>query len=86
MRRVREFSRPLGRLRIDGAAVEECRELAAEIASPIEDLARRRTTVSIERASLRLLGGDGADTLLAGEGEDTLDGGAGRDRAVLRPY
>jgi beta-lysine 5,6-aminomutase alpha subunit len=53
------FSRPVGRLRIDRDAVAECRERAAEIARPIEQLARSHTTVSIERATLRLVGVDG---------------------------
>jgi hypothetical protein len=62
------FFRPVGRLRVDEAAVEECRALAAEIAAPVENLAYTRTTVSIERASLRLIGVDGAE----GEGSDAV--------------
>jgi beta-lysine 5,6-aminomutase alpha subunit len=53
------FTRPVGRLRVDEGVVHECRALAAEIAEPIERLARTRTTVSIERALLRLVGADG---------------------------
>jgi beta-lysine 5,6-aminomutase alpha subunit len=68
MRTARDFIRPLGRLRVDEASVEECRELAAEIAAPIDELARRRTTTSIERASLRLMGVDGIE----GEGADAV--------------
>ncbi|MFP5298146.1 MAG: lysine 5,6-aminomutase subunit alpha TIM-barrel domain-containing protein, partial [Actinomycetota bacterium] len=55
------FQRPLGRLRIDQKSVDECRELAAEIAAPIEALAKSHTTTSIERATLRLFGVDGVE-------------------------
>jgi beta-lysine 5,6-aminomutase alpha subunit len=61
MKTSRPFNRPVGRLRIDQASVAECRLLAAEIAKPIEDLARTHTTVSIERACLRLSGVDGVE-------------------------
>jgi beta-lysine 5,6-aminomutase alpha subunit len=54
-----DFVRPLGRLRIDEQTVEECRSLAAEIALSIEELAATHTTVSVERACLRLIGVDG---------------------------
>jgi beta-lysine 5,6-aminomutase alpha subunit len=87
-----EFSRPLGRLRIDGDALDECRELAAEIAAPIEDLARSHTTVSIERACLRLVGVDG----VVGEGPeavpvpnrvvDAMASAIGIERGVLVPF
>ena len=63
---VRRFSRPVGRLRVDRNTIDECRSLAAEISRPVEDLARTHTTVSIERASLRLIGVDGVQ----GEGPD----------------
>jgi beta-lysine 5,6-aminomutase alpha subunit len=48
--------------------VGECRELARAIAAPLEDLARNHTTTSIERASLRLIGVDGAE----GEGAEAV--------------
>ena len=57
----RPFERPIGRLDIDREAVDECRELARDISRPLEDLARTHTTVSIERASLRLVGVDGVE-------------------------
>ena len=60
------FRRPTGRLAIDPGAIEECRDLAAEISRPIEELARTHTTRSIERAGLRLIGVTGAE----GGGED----------------
>lgn len=62
------FQRPSGRLAIDREAVEECRALAAEIAAPVEELARTHSTVSIERACLRLMGVDGA----SGEGPEAV--------------
>ena len=64
----KNFTRPIGRLRIDRGSVRECRELAAEIAAPIEELAATHTTVSIERACLRLVGVGGVE----GEGADTV--------------
>ncbi|HWL65223.1 MAG TPA: lysine 5,6-aminomutase subunit alpha [Actinomycetota bacterium] len=62
------FERPTGRLQIDHEAVAECRELAAEIAAPIESLAATHTTVSIERACLRLVGVDG----VVGDGDSAV--------------
>ena len=88
----RPFERPVGRLNIDREAVDECRELALEISRPIEDLARNHTTVSIERASLRLVGVDGVD----GEGVeavplpnrvvDEVRAAIGLERGVLVPF
>ncbi len=46
---------------IDPARAEEARRLAATVGRPIVDLARRHTTVSVERATLRLAGLTGAD-------------------------
>ena len=68
MKTSREFVRPVGRLRVDSEAVAECRALAAEIARPIEELADSSTTVSIERAFLRLVGVDGVE----GEGAEAI--------------
>ncbi|HEV2756149.1 MAG TPA: lysine 5,6-aminomutase subunit alpha [Actinomycetota bacterium] len=68
MRTSRPFTRPTGRLRIDAATVDECRALAAEITAPVEALARSHTTVSIERACLRLCGVDG----VLGEGAEAV--------------
>src|SRR3712207_1663006 len=67
-RMTSEFSRPIGRLQIDTEAVEECRRLAAEISAPVDDLARTHTTLSIERACLRLIGVDGVE----GEGVEAV--------------
>ncbi|MGH2697980.1 MAG: lysine 5,6-aminomutase subunit alpha TIM-barrel domain-containing protein, partial [Actinomycetota bacterium] len=68
MKTGRPFTRPIGRLRIDQASVAECRSLATEISKPIEELARTHTTVSIERACLRLMGVDGVE----GEGVEAV--------------
>lgn len=62
------FVRPIGRLEIDHESLAECRDLAASIAEPLDQLATRSTTVSIERACLRLAGVDGA----LGQGPDAI--------------
>ncbi len=49
------------RLRLDPAMVAEARELARTAGQPIVELARTHSTVSVERAVLRLAGLDGAD-------------------------
>jgi beta-lysine 5,6-aminomutase alpha subunit len=49
------------RLNLDPATVREARELARLAGQPIVQLARTRTTVSVERAVLRLAGLEGAD-------------------------
>ncbi|MGH2821226.1 MAG: lysine 5,6-aminomutase subunit alpha [Actinomycetota bacterium] len=87
-----ELSRPTGRLRVDRDALRECRELAAEIASPIEDLARTHTTVSIERAALRLVGvdraeGKGSDAVpVPNRVTDEIRAAVGLERGVLVPF
>src|SRR5579871_3186643 len=48
-------------LNLDPAMVREARELAAVAGQPIVEMARTHTTVSVERAVLRLGGLDGAD-------------------------
>jgi len=50
-----------GKLGLDADRVARARTLAAEVGRPIVDLARRHTTVSVERATLRLAGLAGAD-------------------------
>jgi beta-lysine 5,6-aminomutase alpha subunit len=50
-----------GKLGLDPAVVREARELARRAGEPITELARTHTTVSVERAVLRLAGLDGAD-------------------------
>jgi len=46
-------------LRIDRDRVDRCRSLAAAIANPVESFIAAHSTVSVERAVLRLLGVDG---------------------------
>ncbi len=46
---------------VDPEHVASARALAAQVGRPIVDLARRHTTVSVERATLRLAGLSGAD-------------------------
>jgi beta-lysine 5,6-aminomutase alpha subunit len=50
------------RLNLDPAVVREARDLAARAGQPIVQMARTHTTVSVERAVLRLAGLAGADT------------------------
>ena len=50
-----------GKLNLDPAIVAQARELARRAGQPVTDLARTHTTVSVERATLRLAGLDGAD-------------------------
>ena len=50
-----------GKLRLDPAVVRRARALAAKAAAPVEEMARTHTTVSVERAVLRLAGSTGAD-------------------------
>ena len=49
------------KLRLDPAVVRKARRLAAKAAAPVERMARTHTTVSVERAVLRLAGVTGAD-------------------------
>jgi beta-lysine 5,6-aminomutase alpha subunit len=49
------------KLDLDPAVVRQARQLAKRAAAPVEKLARTHTTVSIERAVLRLAGLQGAD-------------------------
>jgi beta-lysine 5,6-aminomutase alpha subunit len=50
-----------GKLNLDPALVAQARELAKRAGAPVVKLARTHTTVSVERAVLRLAGLDGAD-------------------------
>jgi beta-lysine 5,6-aminomutase alpha subunit len=50
-----------GKLGLDPDIVREARALASRAGQPIVDLAKAHTTVSVERAVLRLAGLDGAD-------------------------
>ena len=61
------------KLALDPRVVAEARRLAAVAAEPVIELARTHTTVSVERATLRLAGLSGADpaSFSAGEGAGT---------------
>lgn len=48
-------------LDLDPTVIEECRRMAAEIAREVTGFAEARTTTSIERATLRWMGVEGAD-------------------------
>jgi beta-lysine 5,6-aminomutase alpha subunit len=48
-------------LRIDRGAVDRARRLAGAIVDPVEDFITRHSTVSVERAVVRLCGVDGVD-------------------------
>ena len=57
----------MSRLTLDPALVARARELADRAAQPVVDLAKHHTTVSVERAVLRLAGLTGTDPV-TGEG------------------
>ena len=76
-------------LRLDPAVIRAARELAAAAGQPIVDMARTHSTVSVERAVLRLGGLDGADP---GDGMpwvnhvvDAVADGCGLDHGVALP-
>ncbi|TBL34903.1 lysine 2,3-aminomutase, partial [Verrucosispora sp. SN26_14.1] len=50
-----------GKLDLDPVVVARARELARRVGQPVVELARGHTTVSVERAVLRLAGVTGAD-------------------------
>jgi len=50
------------KLQLDDGIIQRCRDAAGTIAGDVMDFARDRTTTSIERAVLRLLGVEGADS------------------------
>jgi len=52
---------PQGKLDLDPALVRRARALAARAAEPVIEMARTHTTVSVERALLRIAGLSGAD-------------------------
>jgi beta-lysine 5,6-aminomutase alpha subunit len=54
--------RPRGKLDLDPVTVRKARSLARRVGRPIVGLARQHTTVSVERATLRLGGLQGADS------------------------
>src|SRR3954471_21803137 len=50
-----------GKLELDPVTVRKARSLARKVGKPIVTIAQRHTTVSVERATLRLAGLEGAD-------------------------
>ena len=65
---------PVGKLGLDGRQVRRARTLAERVGRPIVDVARAHTTVSVERATLRLAG-------LAAEGAREFD-----EQQCIRPH
>ncbi|HEX6148392.1 lysine 5,6-aminomutase subunit alpha [Nocardioides sp.] len=55
------MTRTIGRLELDPTRVKEARALARRVGRPVVTLAKKHTTVSVERATLRLAGLGGAD-------------------------
>ena len=53
--------KPAGKLDLDPVTVRKARTLARKAGRPIVNLAKRHTTVSVERATLRMAGLAGAD-------------------------
>ena len=85
-----------GKLNLDPRVVRQARRLAAKAGQPVVDLARSHTTVSVERAVLRLAGVTGADSdgipwvnrlvdaVRRGRGAGARGGGAGVPLAADR--
>jgi beta-lysine 5,6-aminomutase alpha subunit len=61
MSSTRPTTRPAKKLDLDPATVRRARSLARTVGRPIVELAQQHTTVSVERATLRLAGLAGAD-------------------------
>ncbi len=79
------------KLGLDPAVVRKARELAARAAEPVIEMARTHTTVSVERAVLRLAGVTGADAdgtpwvnRIADAVRDQVGSGTRGGAAVLR--
>ena len=71
------------KLGLSGPKIAKARALAADIVAPVQEFIDKHTTVTIERATLRLLGADGANSdgvpvpnLIAGQCGAKLAGGA----------
>ncbi|MCX5791464.1 MAG: D-lysine 5,6-aminomutase subunit alpha, partial [Elusimicrobia bacterium] len=71
------------KLGLSSPKTAKARALAADIVAPVQEFIDRHTTVTIERATLRLLGADGANSdgvpvpnLIAGQCAGRLAGGA----------
>ena len=55
------MTKTVGKLKLDARAVKQARTLARKVGKPIVKVAKEHTTVSVERATLRLAGLSGAD-------------------------
>ncbi len=55
------MSKTVGKLKLNQRTVKQARQLARKVGKPIVKLAQQHTTVSVERATLRLAGLSGAD-------------------------
>jgi beta-lysine 5,6-aminomutase alpha subunit len=78
----------MGKLTLDAADVRRARTLAREAGLPIVDTARQHTTVSVERATLRLAGLGGADaegTPWVNRLADVVRGDVGLEHGVALP-
>jgi beta-lysine 5,6-aminomutase alpha subunit len=81
-------TRPRGKLDLDPVTVRKARTLARRAGRPIVELAKRHTTVSVERATLRLAGLRGADAEgipWANRLLDAVRGDVGIDHGVALP-
>jgi beta-lysine 5,6-aminomutase alpha subunit len=77
-----------GKLDLDPVTVRKARSLACRVGQPIVDLAREHTTVSVERATLRLAGLSGADpegTPWVNRLLDAVRGDVGLEHGVALP-
>jgi len=54
-------TRPVGTLELDPVTIRKARSLARKAGRPIVTIAKKHTTVAVERATLRLAGLEGAD-------------------------
>jgi beta-lysine 5,6-aminomutase alpha subunit len=77
-----------GKLALDPAMVRTARRLAKRAAAPVEEMARTHTTVSVERAVLRLAGLSGADATgipWVNRLVETVQAGTGLEHGVAVP-
>ena len=80
--------RPAGKLALDPVTVRKARSLARKAGRPIVELAKQHTTVSVERATLRLAGLHGADpdgTPWVNRLVDAVRGDVGLEHGVALP-
>jgi beta-lysine 5,6-aminomutase alpha subunit len=76
------------KLDLDPVTVRKARSLARQVGQPIVELAREHTTVSVERATLRLAGLSGADpdgTPWVNRLVDAVRGDVGLEHGVALP-